>query len=343
MFLGHVAQHVVLDPRGGGRMLLAANTGHLGPTVFYSDDVGQTWTESSKPPAFRAGDSLGRSLDTVFWISPGHADEPEVWFAGGSPQGLFVTRDAGDTWEAVDGFNDHPLWATWTEWPENNTPDGSMLHSVNVDPRDANHMYIGLSGGGVFETTDGCKNWRTLNGNVAMTFAPEGGPELEFGHDPHCVRLHPDFPDRLYQQNHCGIYRLDRPDDRWVRIGDNMPADVGDIGFPVELHPRDPDTVWVFPMDGTDVWPRTSPDGKPCVYMTRDAGKSWTRQDTGLPERAWYTVKRQAMTTDDAEAVGVYFGTTSGEIWASIDEGSTWNCIAEHLPEIYSVEFANLK
>jgi hypothetical protein len=119
-----------------------------------------------------------------------------------------------------------------------------------------------------------------------------------------------------------------------------MPADVGDIGFPVELHPRDPDTAWVFPMDGSDVWPRTSPGGRPAAYVTRDGGSSWQRQDAGLPERGWFTVKRQAMTTDAADPVGVYFGTTSGELWASADEGDSWNCVAAHLPEIYSVEIA---
>jgi photosystem II stability/assembly factor-like uncharacterized protein len=148
-------------------------------------------------------------------------------------------------------------------------------------------------------------------------------------------------PDRLYQQNHCGIYRMERPEGRWLRIGENMPPDVGDIGFPIELHPRDPDTAWVFPMDGTDVWPRTSPDGRPAAYITRDAGDTWTRLTRGLPERAWFTVKRQAMTVDTADPVGVYFGTTSGEIWSSADEGASWTRIAEHLPEIYSVEFAD--
>ena len=97
------------------------------------------------------------------------------------------------------------------------------------------------------------------------------------------MRLHPLRPDRLYQQNHCGIYRMERADGTWERIGDNMPRDVGDIGFPIELHPRDPDTAWVFPMDGTDVWPRTSPDGRPAVYVTRDAGESWTRCDRACP------------------------------------------------------------
>ena len=338
MFLGHVVQHLVRDPRDGRTLLMATKTGHLGPTVFRSTDDGRTWSEASKPPAFRAGDTFGRAVRTVFWLAPGHPDEPGAWYAGASPQGLFRTTDAGDTWEPVDGWNDHPRWGDWAEWPDlEGTPDGSMLHSVIVDPRDPSHLYIGLSGGGVFESLDRGNDWHPMNAGCAADFFPE---PVEFGHDPHCVRMHPLRPDRLYQQNHCGIYRIDRPSTTWERIGDNMPRDVGDIGFPVELHPRDPDTAWVFPMDGTDVWPRTSPDGRPAVFVTHDAGSTWTRQATGLPPRGWFTVKRQAMTVDRDDPVGVYFGTTSGELWGSRDEGATWTLIAAHLPEIYSVEVA---
>ncbi len=339
MFLGHIVQHLVLDPRDGRTLLLASKTGHLGPTLFRSTDLGVTWTEATQPPKFRPGDAHGRSVRTVFWLTPGHPDEPGVWYAGASPQGLFRTADGGDTWDPVDGWNDHPQWGTWAEWPDTEgTPDGSMLHSVLVDPRDAGHLYLGLSGGGVFESTDGGADWHPLNAGCAADFIPT--PDPPFGHDPHCVRMHPLDPDRLYQQNHCGIYRLDRPGDRWDRIGDNMPDAIGDIGFPIELHPRDPDTAWVFPMDGTDVWPRTSPDGRPAVYATRDGGASWSRQDVGLPARGWFTVKRQAMTTDEHDPVGLYFGTTSGELWTSADEGASWRRIAANLPEIYSVEVA---
>jgi photosystem II stability/assembly factor-like uncharacterized protein len=338
MFLGQIAQHMVLDPRDRQTLLLGSSTGHLGPTVFRSTDMGRSWQEARRPPAFDSDDRLQRTLRSVFWLAPGHAEEPDVWYAGGSPQGLFRSDDGGDTWEAHSGWNDHPDWERWAEWPDEGTPDGSMLHSISIDPRDPAHVYIGLSGGGVFETVDGGKDWQPLNAGSVATFLPD--PEPEFGHDPHCVRLHALQPDRLYQQNHCGIYRMDRADYRWVRIGDNMPRDVGDIGFPIELHPRDPNTAWVFPMDGTDVWPRTSPDGKPAAFVTRDAGASWTRLDNGLPERAWFTVKRQAMTVDAQDPVGVYFGTTCGELWASTDEGQSWACIAEHLPEIYSVESA---
>jgi photosystem II stability/assembly factor-like uncharacterized protein len=372
--LGHIVNHVVLDPRDRNSLLMAARTGHLGPTIFRSSDRGKSWKEAFRPPAFPkvpkaladldpgkqpgtrrdfeplagagAGPETeiphppgGRVVDFTHWLTPGHESEPGVWYAGASPQSLFRSEDSGDTWEPVAGFNDHPMWATWTEAGEDGTPDGSLLHSVNIDPRDPDHLYIGMSGGGVFESTDKGGDWKPLNAGSVADFAPDPNPE--FGQDPHCLRLHPLAPDVLYQQNHCGIYRMHRPDGRWDRIGDNMPRDVGDIGFGITLHARDPKTAWVFPMDGTEVWPRTSPDGRPAIYRTCDSGASWERQDEGLPrERAWLTVYRQALTSDAHDPVGVYFGTTSGEIWASADEGAGWTCIARHLPLIQSVEVA---
>jgi photosystem II stability/assembly factor-like uncharacterized protein len=340
---GSIVHHLVLDPRDGRTLLLAARTGHLGPTVFRSTDQGKSWKEAERPPAFRKAKEgeTERAVDHVFWLTPGHVSEPGVWYAGSSPQGLFRTEDGGVTWSPVAGFNDHPDLGKWTLNFDNQTPDGSKLHSVLVDPRDARHLYLGMSAGGFFESTDAGASWRPLNEGVAADFMPQ--PDPEYGHDPHCVALHPLAPDRLYQQNHCGIYRLDRPGRRWVRIGDNMPRDIGDIGFPVVLHPRDPETVWVFPMDGTSVWPRTSVDGKPAAYRTRDGGRTWIRLDRGLPsEQGWFTVKRQAFCADGGQPVGLAFGTTSGEVWWSADEGDSWRQVAAHLPHIYSVVAAEL-
>ena len=339
-FLGHVITHLVLDPRDGRTLLAAAKTGHLGPTVFRSTDFGRTWKEARRPPAFPKGD--GRTVDHTFWLTPGHPSEPGSWYAGTSPQGLFRSEDGGVTWEAFSSINDDPQYRRWMGSAQDGTPDGPKLHSILVDPRDPAHLYFAMSSGGVHESCDRGKTFAPL---VAGMEVVEGfdAADVTF-HDPHCVRLCPANPDRLYQQNHCGIYRIDRPSNEWARVGRGMPKRVGDVGFPLVVHPRDADTAWVFPMDGTTVWPRTSPEGRPSVYVTRNAGRSWKRLDRGLPERqAWWTVKRQAMTSDRALRVGLYFGTTSGELWASRDEGQKWSCLARHLPEIYAVEAAELR
>jgi photosystem II stability/assembly factor-like uncharacterized protein len=340
-FLGHIIQHVVQDPREPKVLLMAARTGHLGPTVLRSTDRGRTWKEASSPPAFpkAAEGQKARTLDYTFWLTPGHSSEPGVWYAGASPQALFRSDDGGDTWSSVTGLNDHPEYSQWMGAGQNGTPDGPTLHSVLVDPRDPKHLYVGMSSGGVHESTDGGATWKALVQGMEVV---EGFPRDQlYVHDPHCVRLSPTNPDRLYQQNHCGIYRLDRPSDTWVRIGLTMPKKVGDIGFPMVVHPRDDRVCWVFPMDGSTVWPRVAIEGRPAAYTTRNAGRSWQRLDKGLPvKNAWWTVKRQAMCGDSRDPVGLYVGTTSGEIWASRDEGESWRCIARHLPEIYSLEVA---
>ncbi|MBA3710161.1 MAG: glycosyl hydrolase [Planctomycetes bacterium] len=341
IFLGAIVNHMVQDPRDRRILLMASSTGHLGPTVHRSPDGGKTWKEATRPPAFPKapeGDK-GKAVEKVFWLTPGHASQPGTWYAGTTPFGLFRTDDGGATWGPVDGFNigvlGHPDWKKSFGGP----PDGEMTHSIVVDPRDPRHLYISLSAGGTFESLDAGSTWTPLNAGVASDFNPEKDPVV--GHDPHCMILHPQMPDRLYQQNHCGIYRLDRPGTRWTRIGTNMPKEIGDIGFPIVAHPRDPDTAWVVPMDGGTVWPRTSLGGKPAVYRTSDAGASWTRQDRGLPRsQAWLTIKRQAFACDGSDPVGLYFGSTSGGIWASADEGRSWRQIAAHLPHIYSVATA---
>ena len=339
-FLGHVIHHIVQDPRDPKTLLMAAKTGHLGPTVFRSSDRGRTWREASQPPAFRkvvAGEVTGRVVERVFWLTPGHASEKATWYAGSAPAGLFRSDDGGDHWESVLGFNEHPLRPQWA--PGFATPDGEFLHSILVDPRDARHLYLAISVGGIFESTDGGADWAPLNEGVAADFLPDAN--VPFGHDPHCVVMHPLAPDRLYQQNHCGIYRLDRPGRRWTRIGDAMPRKIGDIGFPVVLDPANPDIAYVFPMDGQTVWPRTSIAGKPAAYVTRNGGKSWQRLDRGLPRsQAWLTVLRQAMCADRHDNLGLYFGTTGGELWGSANAGGSWYGIARHLPEIYSVTHA---
>ncbi|MBM3978319.1 MAG: glycosyl hydrolase [Planctomycetes bacterium] len=333
------------DPRSGRTWLMSSTGGHLGPTIYRSIDRGRTWSEAPHPPRFAPArrKTAAPSVKINFWLEPGHADEPDVWYCGTSPQGLFRSEDGGQTWRGVDGWNRNPAWESWTSFGRDGTPDGPVLHSIQIDPRDARHMTVSCSSGGTFESLDQGGSWRPLNRGVAADFLPN--PDAEYGHDPHCMRMHPADPDRWYQQNHCGIYRLDRAarakTPSWTRIGTRMPKAVGDIGFPLVPHPTDADTVWVIPMDGRTIWPRTAVDGRPAVYMTRDGGRSWRRQDRGLPRsHAYWTVLRQAFTSDAGEPLGLYFGTTSGELWGSRDAGGSWRRLLAHLPRIYSVRWS---
>ena len=342
-FLGHTVSHLVLDPRDGRTLLAAARTGHLGPTIMRSTNLGRSWKEAEKPPAFAQGAEgvANRTVDHNFWLTPGHAGEPGSWYVGTSPQGLFRSEDGGVSWTPLPSVNDSAQFRAWMGTVQDGTPDGPKLHSVIVDPRDVAHLYFGMSGGGFHESLDAGKTWSTLI--TGMEVVEGFDPTSVSFHDPHCVRLCPSNPDRLYQQNHCGIYRLDRPGDTWQRIGRKMPKRTGDVGFPMVVHPHDADTAWVFPMDAGTVWPRTSPDGQPAAYVTRNAGRTWQRLDQGLPQQqAWWTVKRQAMTVDAQAAPALYLGTTSGELWIGHGGGERWVNIARHLPEIYAVEVAEV-
>ncbi len=193
---GSIVHHTVADPRDRSTVLAAKRSGHLGPALQRSTDGGRTWTQATQPPVFQKGEARGRAVDHVFWLTPGHASQPGVWYAGTSPQGLFRSGDAGDTWEAFAGFNDHPDQREWVGGDQDQTPDGGKTHSVLVDPQNPQRLYVGLSGGGCFTSEDGGATWSPLNAGVAMDFAPPraDGSEYPFGHDPHCVAVHPLTP-----------------------------------------------------------------------------------------------------------------------------------------------------
>ena len=171
-FLGQVVNHAVIDPRDGRTVLAAVRAGHLGPTVFRSEDLGATWKEAATPPQFRkaAPGEEAESVSHVFWLTPGHATELGRWYAGSSPQGLFASDDGGRNWKSVDGFNANPDRRRWIGPATDAPPDGGTLHSINVDPFDPAHLYIGCSGGGVFESRDRGDSWTPLNRGCAADF-----------------------------------------------------------------------------------------------------------------------------------------------------------------------------
>ena len=337
---------MVLPEAGGKRIHAALGTGHFGVKLRRSEDGGKTWDEAPapayppKPEGFVDKDPM-RGIDVpwssfLIWGLEQGGLPGELWYSD-IPGGLFRSTDGGENWTMIRSLWDDPRRQKWM----GGGYDFAGIHSILVDPRDAAHLYVGLSSGGVFESLDGGQSWAPLNAGCAADFLP--GAAHEYGHDPHRVVCAASNPDRLWQQNHCGVYRMDREDGVWVRVGKNLPADIGDIGFPLVVSPFDPDTAWVFPMDGTDVWPRTAPGGRPAVWRTTDGGASWERQDRGLPsEKAWWTVKRQSLSRDLHDPLGLYLGTTSGEVWGSINSGRTWKCLARHLPHIYSVEVAGV-
>ncbi|MBY0330069.1 MAG: exo-alpha-sialidase [Acetobacteraceae bacterium] len=296
----------------------------FGPAVWRSTDRGASWTHSGAglsygegEPPIRAVWSLARAADGALW-------------AGVEPAGLFRSIDGGTSWQHVEGLRAHPSRAHWQPGG-----GGLILHSLVPHPTDPKQLWVGISTAGVFHTADGGATWQPRNSGTRCDFLPEDQRYPEYGQCVHCLVMAPGMPERLYQQNHCGMYRSDDGGRSWTSIEDGLPSS---FGFPAAVHPRDPETLFLLPLNG-DSAGRYVPDARAAVWRTRDRGTGWQAMRHGLPQRdAYFGVLRQAMATDPLTPAGVYFGTGSGAVFASADEGETWRCIAEHLPAISSVE-----
>jgi photosystem II stability/assembly factor-like uncharacterized protein len=315
-------QHAIGDPATGA---IYAATGNewFGPAVWKSDDLGKTWSHSSAGIAYEAG---GEPVKSVWSL----ARRNGRLYAGVQPAGLFTSDDDGATWSHVEGLQKHPTRPDW-----NPGGAGLILHSLVPDPADENRIWIGISSAGVFYTEDGGETWEPRNKGTRADFNPEDQRYPEFGQCVHCVVQAPGEPDLLYQQNHCGMYRSQDGGKSWTSIENGLPST---FGFPAAVHPRDPNTLFLLPLNG-DINGRFVPDAATAVYRSRDRGETWQDLRQGLPQRnAYFGVLRQAMATDSLDQAGVYFGTSGGALFASNDEGDTWSCIAEHLPTISSVE-----
>jgi hypothetical protein len=323
--VGHEVYHAIIDPRDPSTVWAATDHKVWGAHVHRSSDQGESWTVLEAAPHY----DDARGLIAIWSLTPGPATEPGLLYAGIEPAGLFLSRDQGESWEGVAPLNEHPTNTTWQP-----AGGGLALHSVIVDPRDPRRLYCALSAGGVYRSDDGGESWTALNHNVRADFLPQQYPEA--GQCVHKLLLHPARPDRLYQQNHCGTYQSDDRGEHWTEITAGLPSD---FGYALALDPSDPDTLFVIPQESSHM--RASVEGRLRVYRSRDAGATWEALERGLPQaHAYVQILREGMTTDTLDPCGVYFGTTSGHLFASRDGGDSWELIAGFLPKILSVTAA---
>jgi len=327
-FPGEEVYALAFDQRGGRRTLWAApGNPFFGTTLRRSEDGGATWSApEDRPVAFPEGSEL--SLKRIWQIRPGPDGDPDRLYLGVEPSCLFESDDDGATWRPVRGFLEHEHREAWTPGG-----GGMCLHTILQDPAASDRMVVAISTGGVYRTEDGGETWQARNRGVRAEFLPDKHPE--FGQCVHKVVHHPERPERLFLQNHWGLYRSDDWGDEWVDVANGVPSD---FGFGMAMHPHDPDTVYIVPLESDQF--RCCPEAKLRVYRTRDAGASWEPLGDGLPEGAYETVLRDALDTDTATPAGVYCGTRSGSVYGSATEGDSWTLIRAGLPPVVCVKSA---
>jgi len=338
-FGGWEIYHLKGSPADPDRLYASQSSGWFGQVMQRSNDGGRTWEAVGNQFSYDGTPGTHQWYDgtphpwefkRVWHLEPSLID-PDVVFAGVEDAALFRTDDGGQAWRELPGLREHgsgPQWAPGA--------GGLCLHTILIDPRNAERMFIAISAAGAFRTDDGAKTWTAINRGLKSEGIPD--PNAEVGHCVHRIAMHRSRPDVLFMQKHWDIMRSDNAGGSWREVSGNLPSD---FGFVIDVHAHEPETIYVVPIKSdSEHYP---PDGRLRVYRSRSGGEEWEALTNGLPQSHCYVnVLRDAMSIDALDPCGVYFGTTGGQVYGSSDAGDTWTPIVRDLPPVVSVEVQTL-
>src|SRR5205807_7234450 len=338
-FAGWEMYHLKGSPVDPNRIYASQSSGWFGQLIQRSSDGGKTWEPVGNEFSYEGETGTHQWYDgtphpwefaRVWHLEPSLTD-PDTVYAGVEDADLFRSSDGGRHWEELPGLRCHRSGPSWQPGA-----GGMCLHTIILDPHQPGRMFTAISAAGAFRSDDEGETWRPVNHGLQSEGIPD--PDAEVGHCVHRLAMHPSRPGVLYMQKHWDVMRSDDAGESWHEVSGNLPSD---FGFPIAVHPHEPDTVYVVPIKSDSE--HVPPDARLRVYRSRTGGNEWEALTGGLPQSHCYVnVLRDAMSVDDLDPGGIYFGTTGGQVYASPDGGDNWTAVVRDLPAVLSVEAQTL-
>jgi photosystem II stability/assembly factor-like uncharacterized protein len=339
LFPGWEVYHMKGSPADPNRIYAAPSTGWFGQIIQRSDDGGKTWRPMGNEFTYDGPtsthlwyDGTPNSWDfaRVWHLEPSR-DDPDTVLAGVEDAALFRTTDGAQSWQELPALRSHRTAQAWMPGA-----GGLCLHTIIVDPRNSDRIFTAISSAGAFRSDDSGASWKPINKGLRSDQLPD--PVAEVGHCVHHIAMHPARPETLYMQKHWDVMRSDDSGETWQEVSGNLPTD---FGFVIDVHAHDPETIYVVPIKSDSE--HFVPDGKLRVYRSKSGGNEWEALTKGLPQEDCYlNILRDAMAVDSLDKCGIYFGTSGGQVYASNDEGDSWQAIVRDLPAVLSVEVQTL-